>query len=178
MGKIGDADTVMIDYDASEFLNQLKKRNVADSDWIGTHCWPGKLDLSLFDQVIVVTTCTFKSQLYRWTRAYYLYYFNSQPWIEVSGMARIDKERETAKNYLIPFEPVFHPNVINIEFAEVVENSVQFQNLVKPKKVTHHLERWRQVNNFLFDSEIWKSVPFQRFYEAQTETKLCQYYEY
>jgi hypothetical protein len=178
LGKIGDADTVFVDYDSSLFFSTLEKIPATDSDWIGTHCWPGKLDLSLFDQVIVVTTATFKSKLYRWTRAYYLYYFNSLPWTEVTGQIRVDKERETAKNYLVPFEPIFQSNVTNIEFSEVVESSVQFQNMVSPKKIKPHMDRWRQVNKFLYDPEIWNSVPFQRYYEADLETQLQQYYEY
>jgi hypothetical protein len=179
LGKIGDSTTVMINYDQEMFLNMFEKLKLqCTGDWIGTHCWPGRLDLSIAEQVIVVTTTTFRSKLYRWIRAYHHYYLKSDPWISVSGQQRIDKERETAKNYLIAFEPVFQPNVVNIEFAEVVENSVQFQNLTAHCDIGQHLDRWRKINSFLYNSNIWSSTAFQRFYEAESEVCLNKHYVY
>jgi hypothetical protein len=179
LGKIGDSDTVMIDYDQKMFLDMFEKLKLECTvGWIGTHCWPGRHDLSVTEQVILVTTTTFRSKLYRWIRAYHHYYLKSEPWISVTGQQRIDKERETAKNYLITFEPIFQPNVVNIEFAEVVENSVEFQNLVEHCNIEQHLDRWRKINSFLYEPNIWSSTAFQRFYEAESEICLNKHYVY
>jgi len=178
LGKIGDSDTVLTDYDTGFFMEKLKKLNTTDSEWIGTHCWPGKLNLKIFDQVIIVTTTTFRSKLYRWTRAYHHYYFQSAPWIELTGQARIDKEKETAKNYLVPFMPVHQSNIVNIEFAEIAEKTVEFKNLTHGKDIDRHMDRWQRINNFLYDPNIWSSNSFKRFYEAELETQLSKYYVY
>lgn len=179
LGKIGDSNTVMIDYDQEMFMDTIQNLKLEHNDeWIGTHCWPGRLDLSLAEQVIVVTTTTFRSKLYRWIRAYHHYYLKSEPWLSVADQQRIDKERETAKNYLIAFDPVFQPNVVNIEFAEVVENSVEFQNLVAHCDMGRHLDRWRNINSFLYDTNIWSSTAFRRFYEAESEVSLNKHYVY
>lgn len=178
LGKIGDTETVLVDYDTTMFQRHLEQLSVAKKDWIGTHCWPGQLDLSTVDQVIVVSTATSRSRLYRWARSYFHYYVKSDPWVAVSGQCRIDKERETAKNYLIPFAPVSQSNVINIEFAEIVECSVEFKKLIGNNHIDRHLERWKQINYFLYDPNFWHSTPVKRFYEAELETGLNTHYVY
>ena len=132
----------------------------------------------MFDRVIAITTTSYRSKLYRWTRAYYHYYSKSTPWTSLQGQERTDKERETAKNYLKAFDPVFHTNVINIEFSEIVENSAEFQQLVNHEKIDHHLDRWKTVNKFLYEVDIWNSDPLKRFYEAESEHNLNKYYVY
>lgn len=178
LGKIGDADTVFNDYDPEYFVKQLEKINQDSSQWIGTHCWPGALDLGMLDQVIVVTTTTFRSKLYRWIRAYYHYYSESDPWTVLQAQERVDKERETAKNYIMPFGPVFRANVTNIEFCEVVENSVEFLKLMSDRDIVPHLDRWKKINSFLYDADIWNSAPVKRFYEAELESSLKKSYVY
>jgi len=178
LGKIGDADTEFVDYDSQDLIKKIQEINCDQSTWVGTHCWPGKLDLSMFNRVIAVTTTSYRSKLYRWTRAYHHYYLKSIPWTSLQGQHRIDKERETAKNYLKSFDPVFHPNVINIEFSEIVENSIEFQQLIYPEKINDHLERWKSINKFLYEDNIWNGIPFKRFYEAESECNLDKYYVY
>jgi len=178
MGKISDADTVFDNYDPKELLSELAKITIDKNCWIGSHCWPGLLDISQFNQIIAITTTTHRSKLYRWIRAYYHYYEKSEPWLAVSGLERIDKERETAKNYIKPFLPVVGPNVINIEFAEIVDNSTQFNNLIANYTASKHMERWKEVNSFLYNSELWNSTPVNRFYEAEVEVNLNQQYIY
>lgn len=179
IGKIGDADEVFDNYDAAKFLSQLNNAGLAHTDWAGTHCWPGILsDTSNLNQVLVVTTTTFRSKIYRWVRAYHHYYLKSLPWLAVSGMDRIDKERETAKNYLKPFLPVTGPNVINIEFAEIVEQTQEFKNLVKEFDIGPHLARWQSLNSFLYANDIWNSDAVTRYYEAELEVNLNRYYIY
>lgn len=178
LGKIGDADTVLTNYDPQQLMDGLKNLQCSDHTWIGTHCWPGKLDLGLFDQVIVVTTTTFRSKLYRWVRAYHHYYLDSEPWTQTQAQARIDKERETAKNYVIAFEPVSHACVTNIEFAEIVDTTTQFRKLVGQHPVDQHLARWQNINSFLYRPDLWTSTAAQRFYEAELEINLRQHYVY
>lgn len=178
LGKIGDADTVLTDIDQQTFDQQLQNINASQFDWIGTHCWPGNLDLSAVNSTIVITTSTSRSKVYRWVRAYHHYFLKSRPWAGLHGQEQIDKQRETAKNYLIPFEPVFKPNVINIEFAEVVENSQMFLKLVENKNADKHMARWQHINSFLYDPNLWNSTPVRRFYEAELELNLDQHYVY
>ena len=177
IGKIGDS-IIFDDYDPDEFLLNLKQIKLNKGTWIGTHCWPGIIDVSQFEQLVVITTTTYRSKLYRWARAYHHFHKNSPSFMKVSGMDRIDKERETAKNYIKPFLPVNAVNVINIEFAEIVENNIQFQNLVRGHNTDMHISRWKSVNNFLYSQEIWNSIPAKRLYEAELEYNLEQYYIY
>jgi hypothetical protein len=178
LGKIGDSDTVFDKYNPADLITALDNLKIDDNGWIGTHCWPGLLDISKLKQVVNITTTTYRSKLYRWIRAYYHYYENSEPWLAVSGMNRVDKQRETAKNYIKPFLPVFETNVINIEFAEIVEESLQFKNLTGQHNIATHMERWKKINFFLYDKEIWNSTPVKRYYEAEFEINLNQYYIY
>lgn len=178
LGKIGDSASIFDQYDSQEFKNMIKNLNVDSDTWIGSHCRPTNDDLKLFDQVLLITTTTFRSKLYRWARAYHHYYTNSQPWTEKFGQDRIDKERETAKNYLKSYLPVYAENVINIEFAEVVEISKEFQDLVQKFDFAPHLARWQQLNKFLYDSTFWTTDLVRRFYEAEYETQLKKFYLY
>jgi hypothetical protein len=180
LGKIGDSDTVFDNYNTEKFnlaISQLQNA-VRKDEWISTHCWPGVLDTSIFEQVLSVTTNTHRSKLYRWMRAYYHYYEKSDPWMAVSDQVRIDKERETAKNYLVPFLPTQGKNIINIEFAEIVETSAKFLKITTGLDTTSHMDRWKSINHFLYNNEIWNSTPFRRFYEAESETLLGKYYIY
>jgi len=180
LGKIGDSNTVFDQYDPEEFgfvISQLQTICGKD-EWISTHCWPGILDLSMFSRVLSVTTTTYRSKLYRWMRAYYHYYEQSDSWLAVAGQARIDKERETAKNYLVPYLPTQGKNIINIEFAEIVETSTEFLKLTTGLDTTQHMDRWKKINYFLYNNELWNSTPFRRFYEAESETLLDRYYVY
>ena len=178
IGKIGDADTVFDNYDPADLLLDLATKKINKDCWIGTHCWPGLLDPAQFGQIISITTTTYRSKLYRWIRAYHHYYLKSTPWQAVAGMERVDKERETAKNYIKPFLPVAGPNIINIEFAEIVDEGTQFKNLVAKHNISAHMARWKQVNSFLYNDNIWNSSPVKCFYQAEYEVNLNQYYIY
>jgi hypothetical protein len=175
LGKIGDSDTVQTEFDTARFVNRLLDLKLPDDEWVGTHVWPGNVDLAPFNQVICVTTMTYRSRIYRWARAFYHYYANSTPW-QLSGMDLVDKQRETAKNYVLPFKPV--DTVINIEFSEIVENSPNFQQLVTEHSTQASLTRWREVNGFLYAADFWQSIPVQRYYEAELELSLGQSYVY
>lgn len=176
VGKIGDSDTVLTDYDPVQFMHKIASLATPNHGWIGTHCWPGRLPLNQFNQVIVVTTTTYRSKIYRWARAYH-HYFRPQ-WQELAGLDLIDKARETAKNYLIPFEPVFEKNVVNLEFADVVEATHEFHSAMSHCNSTHHMDRWQQVNAFLYSDNFWKSDEVQYYYQAEFEKQLDRYYKY
>lgn len=174
-GKIGDSDSVYTDFDFADLEKQLKQ--LGTEQWIGTHCWLGQVSLGMFERIINVTTLTHRSKIYRWVRAYHHHYLKSQPWQNLSGIAQIDKQRETAKNYLKPFDPIVDHRVQNLEFAEVVECSAAFTNLL-PGNFQRHFERWRRINVFLYDPLLWNSPAVHRFYEAEYENGLRQRYIY
>ncbi len=173
LGKIGDNSAVFADFDVAEFM-----RNLPDlpKQWLGTHCWSGRLPLDQFEQVINITTTTYKSQAYRWVRTYHHYYVKT--WPALSGMELQDKLRCTAKNYLIPFEAVEHQCVYNIEFADIVEDTQEFRALVGTADVEKHLDRWKKINNFLYDEKLWSSDLVKALYQAQVEKNLNRPYIY
>jgi len=174
-GKIGDVDTVQINFDQKKLIQSILLKSSDDNLWIGTHCWPGALSVDQFEQIISVTTSTWKSRLYRWTRAYH-HYFAPQ-WTHLSGMTQIDKMRETAKNYHISFDPVTADNVVNIEFADIVDNTQEFKHIVKDYSIQHHIERWQSINNFLY-TDIWNAQSTHAFYQDEVEINLKKYYRY
>ena len=178
IGKIGDSAQIFDNFNPQHFNQAVQQLDTTAANWIGTHCWPGSLDISMFDKVLLITTTTFRSKLYRWTRAYYHYYAKSDPWLIETGQARIDKERETAKNYLFPFLPIDRHNITNIEFSEVVDLTTEFQKIVDPYQWRAHIDRWKLINKFLYDTDIWHSIPLKRLYEAEVEINLQKSYIY
>lgn len=175
LGKIGDSAAVYRDFDQQHLEHLL--RTTVYPGWVGTHCWLGAVDSDLYEQTINVTTMTYRSRLYRWIRAYHHYYLASDPWQGLQGIDEIDKQRETAKNYLQAFEPIRNSKVINLEFADVVECSAAFRD-VMPDQLETHMSRWRKINHFLYASDMWRSVAADRFHEAEHEMNLDQSYRY
>ena len=174
IGKIGDSVDVFEEFDIELLLKKIQKHNSVD--WIGTHCWPGK-HADLFESIVNITTTTYKSKMYRWTRAYHLYHNKLDNWSSLQGIDHIDKTRETAKNYFEPFKPVTGKNVINLEFADVVESATSFQKLVGHLPA-HNMARWKLHNKFLYDADLWQSYTAQRFYEAEYELMHKEFYVY
>lgn len=178
IGRIGDSDSIYDQFDPDFFYNTIKNLKVDPGNWVGTHCWPGQLDLGMFDQVLLITTETYRSKVYRWIRAYYHYYLKSQPWYQESGQRLVDKQRETAKNYLKPFKAVSGTNVVNLEFSEVVEQTMAFRRVVEPHDYAPHMTRWQGFNKFLYTSDMWSHPAVRRFHEAELETALDTHYLY
>lgn len=176
LGKIGDANTVFTNFDSKELLNKIRCTRVPADTWVGTHCWPSIDLINEFDKVIVVSTATSRSQIYRWARVYYHYF--KPCWTELTDMERVDKIRETAKNYIIPFDPIHHSKVSNLEFADVVENTTEFQHVIQQHDACRHIERWRDINGFLYENDFWNSDAVKSFYQAEHEVKLGRYYRY
>jgi hypothetical protein len=139
LGKIGDTSTVMLDYDADKFMQKVSLKDFKNDTWIGTHCWPGRLPLDNFNKILIVTTTTFKSKIYRWARAHHHYFLPT--WKNLSGIDLVDKSRETAKNYLVPFQPIIGPNVLNVEFADIVETTQEFYHAIDNRESSKHMSR-------------------------------------
>jgi|688.fasta_scaffold389002_2 hypothetical protein len=175
LGKIGDTDTVLVDFDVSVLFKRLGE-NPTDK-WLGTHCWLGKVDCNRFEKLVNVTVTSYRSKLYRWLRSYHLYFSKSVEFANLSKMECIDKQRETAKNYTIPFLPINHPNVVNLEFADVVDNKQSFKSLAGVD-YQRHLDRWKTTNSFLYNENIWNNELSLRFYEAEVELVSGKYYVY
>ena len=176
-GKILDTDSVSV-ITPQEFQNKIDRLKSIDkfTGWIGTHAWPGNLDLAEFEKVLLITTTTSRSKIYRWSRVYRHYFLPA--WANLTGQELIDKSRETAKNYTIPFEPVFSGNVINLEFADVVDHTTEFTTLIKDQQYEESIKRWHQVNNFLYTADFWNSDEVKFFYQAELEQNLQRYYIY
>lgn len=184
VGKLGDSDSIFDSFGQQEFdsISTLaKKADITDGNWLGTHCWPGHVITDKFDTIINVTTATSRSKIYRWIRTYHHYYLPRNTNIS-NELDRFDKFREGAKQYLIPFKPVTSTNVINIEFSELVDETQKFCGLInkynKTGKLEQHMTRWKQLNSFLYDENIWNSYPVKRFYEAEYESVLSADYIY
>jgi len=167
-GKIGDSDQIYDVYDPEALYDRL--RPYPDDVWLGTHCWPGLLDADRFSSIIAITTHTQRSRVYRWARAFHHYFQHRPDWIELDHMARVDKSRETAKNYHVPFAPVKHrSNIVNIEFSDVVDITPRFLQLVQDLDWQADLDRWRAANNFLYSLDFWHSDPVQYYHHADYE---------
>lgn len=178
LGKIGDSDTVFDNYNADEFLKDIQELEDKNAGWVGTHCWPGLLPLDKIGKIIVVTTTSYQSKLFRWDRAYRHFYTKQADWQGLEEMELLDKARETAKNYLVPFRPVFHKNVTNIEFADIVWQTQEFRQIVQGFESKKHTARWQDINSFLYREDILNSYTAQRLYEAEVETQLKRSYIY
>lgn len=174
-GKIGDSDSIYTDFDVTEFNTCMSKYQNSDIT-VGTHCWPGDADLSIAREVILITTETSRSKIYRWLRAWHLYFSTQSHIKQLTGIELVDKQRELAKNYLAPFRAV--PAATNLEFADLVEATQEFRHVVKGLPIEHHLDRWRKINYFLYDTNMWDNDLVHRFYEAEFEAAHARYYKY
>ena len=173
-GKIGDSDQIFDSYDPVELYEKIDSVMLYKDRWIGTHCWPGILDLSRFDKVINLTTATYRSRVYRWARACKLY-FAVNGLDKLSDLDKIDKMRLLAKNYIKPFSPVTSDNVINIEFSSIVDFDYSAFKIIKDNG---QYPVWKSQNSFLYNVDFWQSDIAKRFHEAEYETVLNQEYEY
>lgn len=175
LGKIGDSDSIFVDFDIQKFNLLLSTYRDTDTT-VGTHCWPGNMCIPTDVEVILITTETTKSKIYRWLRAWHLYFSKTDIVKELSGIDLLDKQRELAKNYIKPFSVV--PNASNLEFADIVETTAEFYNVIKNLPIEQHMIRWKEINHFLYDPSLWNNELVQRYYEAEFEITHGRYYQY
>lgn len=174
-GKIGDSESIFTNFDTNEFTFLLSKHKDRNG-FIGTHCWPGEMDLSMCNQVILITTETTRSKIYRWMRAWHLYFSKKDEIKNLTGMELVDKQRETAKNYLTPFKAI--PQYRNIELADIVETTAEFYDLIGGIEVEQHIDRWKSLNLFLYHPDLWNNSLVKRYHEAEFELIYGTHYKY
>lgn len=161
--KVGDTPTIQTQISINRWnykVSALKDQ----TGWLGTHAHPNAIpDLSIFEDVIVITTLTRKSKLYRWLRCYHGWYKAAFPnWVEDDSPASIDKIRELAKNVFEEFKP--YPNCKNIEFEDIVEGK-----FIKDNNLNwDYYSTWKKNNSYLYDNaeNPWA---IKRFDEAEYE---------
>lgn len=178
---IGDNWEVYDEFDVAEFeqkrLEALTTTPLGSNPWLGTHCHPKLIDLSNFDAAISITTDSTQSQLYRWLRAYNLYF--KPQWTEYTGIERVDLMRETAKSYLRPFYHCNTPLLHEIELQDIVKKSSRFWRVCQTFKSDvdfTKVDRWLENNSFLFN--YLETPEFNSFMEAEYEVSTKQLYEY
>ena len=103
LGKIGDSDTVYTNFDKEVLARKCLPYRDLDIP-VGTHCWPGNIDKSMYKEIILITTETTKSKVYRWLRAWHLYFSKIDTVKKLTGMERIDKRGREGET--IPLEYV------------------------------------------------------------------------
>jgi hypothetical protein len=177
---IGDNWTVYDDFDVADF--ELKRQEVLKHyrpirPWLGTHCHPQPLDTSTFVHVVTINTESIESQLFRWLRAYNLYF--KPQWTEYSGIERQDLMRETAKSYLKPFYKTNRNNIHNIELHDIVKTTAKFIRLCNTLSNNPDLtkvDKWLEGNSFLVN---YQSTPeYDSFMQADYEVSTQEHYEY
>lgn len=175
LAKLGDSESIFDKFDAEQFNLRLLEYQHSEKV-VGSHCWPGGLDLSTADQVILITTETSRSKIYRWLRAWHLLFSKTDAVKCLAGQDLIDKQRELAKNYIAPFRAI--PDATNVEFADIVETTNEFYKVTKDLVTEHHMQRWQQINYFLYDTNLWSNELVKRYYEAEFEITHGRSYQY
>jgi hypothetical protein len=180
---IGDNWSVYDSYDVAEFDQTYEKvfKQGFNPDWLskrflGTHCHPILLDTAKFSNVISITTESLQSKLYRWLRAYNLFF--KPQWEQYTGMGRIDLMRETAKSYLTPFYQCDKPNIHHIEFSDIVNKTSKLTTLCQHLVVDPDLSRvdtWVEKNQFIFSRD---TPEYNSFMEADYEVSTKEHYAY
>jgi hypothetical protein len=169
--KVNDTPTVQFTLNINEWNNRISKFRNTDQ-WLGTHAHPTAIpDITIFQNVMAITTGTRSSKLYRWLRYYHGWFLSVMPdWEENNKLETIDKVRELAKNVFVEFTP--YNNCTNIEFDKIVNGD--FINEYKLDQ--DYFEEWKQLNPWLYSSEItWAE---RRFNEAEWELQNNQPYKY
>jgi len=144
------------------------KRNSANiayknkKQWVGTHCWPGAFDTTIFDNVLNITTESRMSKIYRFARVFYASLHGQFPdWEHKQDKKTKPKLIENIVEFNQPFERVNKPNVTNMEFEHLVDFNDTFKSIIfqfLDKEYVKHLEKritvWKELNNFLYDEKL------------------------
>lgn len=161
--KVGDNPTVQFSVDRERW-NQIVEQNRDCEEWVGTHCHPSGIpDLGVFEQILVITTTTRESMLYRWLRYYNGWFKNEYPtWIECNDLGAIDKIRELAKNVFVEYPA--YPGYECVEFSDIVTGEFIRDNGL----CMDTFNQWRTMNPWLNDTASYQ-WGIDRFNEAEWE---------
>lgn len=169
---VGDTATIQTSIDTNLWNHQIEL-NKHNKDWGGTHAHPSAIpNLDMFDEIIVITTQSRLSKLYRWLRYYYgLLPRLSPDWHESDNLDAIDKIRCLAYNVFEDFLP--HNLSTNVEFEDIVSG-----NFVRNHKLNYeYFKIWQQRNPWLYPIN-YSSYPVLRFNEAEYEILHKTAYKY
>jgi hypothetical protein len=124
--------------------------------WLGSHCWPGEFDTSLYDNIILITTENERSKLYRYARVFYTMIAGKYPLV-----SKPKRPADIQSYKTLGYQTVVAKNIYNLEFEDVVDWKQNVEELLLQftgKEFIHHMYRrrdaWKQVNNFLFDERL------------------------
>lgn len=161
--KLGDTPTVQTSIDPDEWFQLLLTVDVGVDRYYGTHAHPSCIpDLSIFDDVIIVSTETRTSKLYRWLRYYNGWFRSADPtWQESDELHKIDQIRILAYNVFEPYPT--HPGCKSIEFEDIVDGKFVEEYGLDVEQFS----KWQAHNPWLY-SDI-KSWAEYRFDEAEYE---------
>lgn len=156
-------------FDVNEFYEKINnfrsvKRYAEKNErtWIGTHCSPTEFNTDIFENILNITTENRLSKIYRHTRVFYTTLSGQFPdYIFKRNSLKPHRINQTPADFNQPFVKVFKPNIINLEFQDVVEFTDTFQQTILQiigKEFEHHMHKrmavWREINPFLFDDRI------------------------
>ena len=161
--KIGDSPDIQTSIDHNEWNKRIGLyKNY--TFWAGTHCHPiGIPDLSVFDQIICITTEHRQSKLLRWLRYFQGWYKHTHPdFQENDSLETIDKIRELCKNVMISYNA--HPTCINVEFYKIVNGDFVRELGLNEKE----FKKWQDKNHFLYTHSV-NDWAVKRFNEAEYE---------
>lgn len=169
---VGDTSSIQTSIDIP-LWNQLIATNKDTNQWYGTHLHPSAIpDISVFDEVLVITTNSRLSKLYRWLRYYYGLFPRLWPgWTESDDLDKIDKIRCLSYNVFDPF--ISHINCKNIEFEDIVSGKF----VIDYQLSWDYFLIWKLRNPWLYPIE-YKSWAVSRFNEAEYEILTGESYKY
>jgi hypothetical protein len=169
--KVGDRPDIQWAVNTASWQQQISLFRGLEL-WMGTHLHPSGIpDRDEFQQIVVITTESRLSRLYRWLRYYHVWFCHHEPdWAESDDLAAVDRIRELAKNVFEPYTP--YPGCWNVEFEHIVSG----QFVAEHDLDYEYYQQWRNANAFLYSSA--DSWAVQRFNEAEWEILNQKPYRY
>jgi hypothetical protein len=153
-------------YDCNDFYEKVERHAVKSGSrqrklWLGTHCWPGDFDTEKFDTILNVTTETRNSKMLRHCRVFYTTLHGLFPdWQFKRGKTKPQLLEEVIE-FNQSYNAVSRPNVINLEFENVVNCDDIFKSTMLKyigSEYLPHLEKrmnvWKELNPFLYDERL------------------------
>ena len=127
-----------------DYWIDISKKNQSSDMWFGTHFPVTKVpNIDDFEKIINITTDSMESKLYTLIRTYYLNILRGYGHFRDLGEIEPLLIKDTSFTY---FD---HPNVINLEFEDIVNGSFITDNNLSIK----HFDFWKQHNDRLYNPE-------------------------